>query len=88
MPHVPDGVQWGSGGGMEAACPTGHNYSAIWTSSVLRAAANASLSTGGMHLMLAGLPHSFTVGGCLVDVLHLIVCSACHGHLGLLLSWD
>ena len=36
-------------------------YRALWASSALRAAANASLSTGGMHLMLAGLPHSFTV---------------------------
>ena len=47
-----------SGGTFKA----GRNYSAVWTSSALRAAANASLATGGMHLMLAGLPRSFTVG--------------------------
>ena len=44
------------------ACSIRQSYRAVWTSSALRAAANASLSTGGMHLMLAGLPHSFTVG--------------------------
>lgn len=82
--HLPDGLRWEGGGGIEAACPMGRNYSAVWTSSVLRAAANASLSTGGMHLMLAGLPHSFTVGVC--SIKHLF--PACHGPLGLLLSLD
>ncbi len=62
MPHSFSVTGRWADDGANGTCHQKPGYRALWASSALRAAANASLSTGGMHLMLAGLPHSFTVG--------------------------